>query len=59
VRLALRGLRNMDSGNEKVQDSMEKRALQQQARKVYLQSFVAAAVLTAVVAALPVGSAGS
>jgi hypothetical protein len=58
VRLASRGLRNMDSGNEKVQDELERRALRQQARKVYLESLAAAAVLTAVAVALPVAPAG-
>jgi len=59
VRLASRGLRNMDSGNEKVGDSVEDRALRQQARKVYLESLAAAVVLTAAALAIPMGSMGS
>ena len=58
MRLASRGLRNMDSGNEKVEDSMEARALRQQARKVYLESVAAAVLLTAAALALPMTSMG-
>ena len=58
MRLASRGLRNMDTGNEKVTDSLEVRALRQQARKVYLESLVAAVVLTAASLAVPMASMG-
>ncbi len=54
MRLASRGLRNMDSGNEKVTDSVEDRALRQQARKVYLETVITAAVLTGIMVAIPV-----
>ena len=48
----------MDSGKEKVEDSVERRALRQQARKVYLESLVAAVVLTAAAVAIPMVSVG-
>jgi len=54
VNLARRGLRHMDGEKEKITDSLEVRALRQQARKVYLESFVAAVVLTAAAVAVPV-----
>ncbi|HEY8211089.1 MAG TPA: hypothetical protein VIG99_26580 [Myxococcaceae bacterium] len=58
MNLASRGLRNMDTGMEKVTDSLEVRALRQQARKVYLESLVAAVVLTAASLAVPMFSMG-
>jgi hypothetical protein len=48
----------MDTGMEKVTDSLEVRALRQQARKVYLESLVAAVVLTAASLAVPMFSMG-
>jgi len=53
VRLASRGLRNMDQGNEQVSDSAEQKALRQQARKVYLESLAAAVLLTGAALAIP------
>jgi hypothetical protein len=58
VNLASRGLRNMDTGKEKITDSLEVRALRQQARKVYLESLVAAVILTAASLAVPAVSMG-
>jgi hypothetical protein len=54
VNLARRGQRHMDGEKENVTDSLEVRALRQQARKVYLESVVAAVLLTAVSVAVPV-----
>lgn len=53
MRLASRGLRNMDTGKEKVQDSLEQRALRQQARKISLQSVATAVIFTAGALAIP------
>lgn len=53
MRLASRGLRNMDGGDEQVKDDTEARALRKQARTVYLQAAATAAALTALVAIIP------
>jgi hypothetical protein len=53
VRLARRGLRNMDSKPEGITQADELAAVRRQARKVYVQSVVSAVVLTAVCVALP------
>jgi len=46
VRLAARGARNMDVGDEPVRDPEEARQLRAQARRIYVESFVGAALLT-------------
>jgi hypothetical protein len=46
VRLAARGARNMDFGNELVNDPQEARRLRAQARRVYLETVSGAALLT-------------
>lgn len=48
MRLAARGQRDMDSGAEMVRDDGERARARRQARAVYLKSFLAAGVLTAV-----------
>jgi hypothetical protein len=48
VRLAARGLRDMDAGSEAIDDPAERARISRQARAVYLKSFLAAAVLTGV-----------
>ncbi len=53
MRLAARGLRDLDSGPEKISDDAEAQALKRQAQKVYLESFALAGALTAIVALLP------
>lgn len=53
MRLALRGLRNLDNGNEQIRDEAERAALRRQATKVYIQSVVAAVVLTLAAFAIP------
>lgn len=52
MRLAGRGLRNMDTGEEAVTDADELAALRRQARKVHLEAVALAVVLTAAVVAL-------
>lgn len=51
--LAARGSRNMDDGEEKIEDSVVIAQLRRQARKVYLQSSLAAIALTALSLTLP------
>lgn len=51
--LAKRGLRNMDSGEEKIEDANELARVRAQARKVYLQSALLAVAVTLVVLLLP------
>jgi hypothetical protein len=46
VRLAARGARNMDGGDEAVRDPEEARRLRAQARRIYAESFAGAALLT-------------
>jgi hypothetical protein len=53
VALAARGARDMDSGREQVDDPAATRQINQQARKVFAQSFLGAALLTALALALP------
>ena len=48
MRLAARGLRDMDAGSEAIDDPVERARISRQARAVYLKSFLAAAVLTGV-----------
>gem|GEM_PF-1090957 len=51
--LASRGLRDLDTGVEKVTDEAERAALMAQGRTVNLQSLAIAAVLTAIALAIP------
>jgi hypothetical protein len=53
VALASRGLRNMDSGEEKIEDANELAHVRVQARKVYLQSALFAIAVTVVVLLFP------
>jgi hypothetical protein len=48
VRLASRGLRDMDEGVEVISDSTELQTVRQQARRIYLKSALTAAILTAI-----------
>jgi hypothetical protein len=43
----------MDAGEEPIEDQALARQIRRQARKVYVESFLAAALLTAIVLALP------
>lgn len=51
--LASRGQRDMDQGPEAIADAAELARVRAQARKVHLESLVAAAVLTALGLAIP------
>jgi hypothetical protein len=53
VKLAARGLRDMDQGKEKIADRAELAQVRRQARKVHLQSFLTAALVTALLLVLP------
>jgi hypothetical protein len=53
VRLAARGTRDMDAGEERVADRAERAALQARARRVYVNATLTTAFLTAVVLLLP------
>lgn len=46
MRLAARGARNMDGGDEVIGDPDEVRRLRAQARRVYAESVIGAALLT-------------
>jgi len=48
VRLAARGLRDMDQGSESIDDPVELRRIRKQALRVHLKSFISAAVLTGI-----------
>jgi hypothetical protein len=48
VRLASRGLRDLDSGPQPIGDAEERVQIQRQARAVYVKAFVSAAILTAI-----------
>jgi hypothetical protein len=48
VRLASRGLRDLDSGPQPVLDAGEQAQIRRQARAVYVKAFVSAAILTAI-----------
>jgi hypothetical protein len=54
VALAKRGLRNMDSGEEKIEDADELARVRAQARRVHVQSALFAVAVTVVVLLLPV-----
>jgi hypothetical protein len=47
VALAARGSRNLDTGEEKIQDGAVLRQVRREARRVHIESIVAAAWLTA------------
>ncbi|HSR91690.1 MAG TPA: hypothetical protein VLK88_10320 [Gemmatimonadales bacterium] len=47
MRLAARGLRDLDSGTESIADHAELAQVRRQARVVHMKSFVTAALLTA------------
>jgi hypothetical protein len=53
IMLAAHGTRDLDSGEEQVDDPQAVRQIQRQVRKVYAESILAAALLTAAVLALP------
>ena len=53
VALVAKKARNMDLGDERVTDDSELAQLRMQAKKVYLQALISAALLSALVAALP------
>ena len=53
VALAARGVRDMDSGEEQIADQAMARQISRQARNVYVESGLLAALLTAAVLALP------
>jgi len=53
VALAARGARNMDSGQEQIDDPAATRQINRQARKVFAESILGAALLTALALALP------
>ena len=53
VALAARGARNMDSGQEQIDDPVATRQINRQARKVFAESLLGAALLTALALALP------
>jgi len=48
VRLASRGLRDLDSGPQPILAAEERELIQRQARAVYVKAFVSAAILTAI-----------
>jgi hypothetical protein len=53
VALVAKNERNMDTGAERVENEGELRQLRTQAKKVYLQSILSAALLSALVVAFP------
>ena len=53
VALAARGVRNMDSGPEQIDDAVVTRQINRQARKVFAEAILGAALLTALALALP------
>ena len=53
MKLAARGLRDMDQGLETITDRAELAQVRRQARKVHLQSFLTAALVTALLLAIP------
>jgi len=55
VSLAARGLRDMDTGPEAIEDPAELAQVRRQARKVHIESAIFATVLTLVVLAIPRG----
>jgi len=53
VALAARGVRDMDSGHQQIDDPAAARQINRQARKVFAESILGAALLTALALALP------
>jgi hypothetical protein len=53
VALAARGTRDLDSGQEQVDDPAAMRQIKRQARKVFAEGILSAALLTALALALP------
>lgn len=53
VSLSARGLRNMDAGDEPMTNPAEVEQVRAQARKVHIESFVTAILLTLLVALVP------
>ena len=53
VALAARGVRDMDSGQEQIDDPAATQQINQQAHKVFAESLLGAALLTALALALP------
>ena len=53
MNLAARGARHLGERPERIKDSAELRQVRRQARKVWLQSFASATVLTLLALALP------
>jgi hypothetical protein len=53
VALAASGIRDMDSGRQQVDDPVATRQINRQARKVFAEAFLGAALLTALALALP------
>ena len=53
VALAARGTRDLDSGQEQVDDPAAMRQIERQARKVFAEGLLSAALLTALALALP------
>ena len=53
MNLASRGLRDLDNGRESISDAAELAQVRRQARRVYLESVLAAVVLTALSLAVP------
>jgi len=49
VVLAARGLRNPDSGDEKIEDSTQAMELRRQARRIHIEAIAAAILLTLLV----------
>jgi len=47
VKLASRGLRDLDPGQQEISDAVELQQLQRQARAVYVKSVITASILTA------------
>jgi len=47
VKLASRGLRDLDTGPQEISDAVELQQLQRQARSVYVKSAITASSLTA------------
>lgn len=48
MRLASRGLRDMDEGPQSISDSAELQQVRRQARAVYVKSVITAVILTAI-----------
>jgi hypothetical protein len=48
VKLASRGLRDLDSGEEPIADAEVEAQIRRQAQAVYVKSFVSATILTAI-----------